>query len=68
MQTVLLEIELTTNNRPLTHTYTDSTELPLTPSQLVFSRNLNYSSLPESPVNIETDIYKHRKKLTNIVY
>ena len=68
LQTILLEIELTTNNRPLTHTYTDSTELPLTPSQLVFSRNLNHSSLPESPVNVEIDIYEHSKKLTNIVY
>ena len=60
LQTVLLEIELLINNRPLTHIYTDSTKLPLTPSQLVFSRNLNNSSLSESPVNVEIDIYEHR--------
>ena len=67
LQTILLEIELIINNRPLTHIYTDSTELPLTPSQLVFSRNLNHSSLSESPVNVEIDIYEHREKLTNII-
>ena len=68
LQTILLEIDLIINNRPDTHIYTESTELPLTPSQLVFSRNLNYSSLPESPVNVEIDIYEHREKLTNIIH
>ena len=67
LQTILLEVELIINNRPLTHIYTDSTELPLTPSQLVFSRNLNHSSLSESPVNLGIDIYEHREKLTNII-
>ena len=67
LQTVLLEIELIMNNRRLTHIYTDSTELPLTPSQLVFSRNLEHSSLSESPVNVEVDIYEHREKSTNII-
>ena len=67
LQTILLEIELIINNRPLTHIYTDLTELPLTPSQLVFSRNLNHSSLSESPVNVERDIYEHREKFTNII-
>ena len=47
LETILLEIELLINNCPLTHIYTDSTELPLTPSQLVFSKNLNHSSLSE---------------------
>ena len=68
LQTILLEIELIINNRPLTYIYTGSTKLPLTPSQLVFSRNLNHSSLSESPVNVEIDIYEHREKLTNITY
>ena len=67
LQTILLEVELIINNRPLTHIYTDSTELPLTPSQLVFSRNLNHSSLSESPVNLGIDIYEQREKLTNII-
>ena len=67
LQTVLLEIELIMNNRRLTHIYTDSTELPLTPSQLVFSRNLEHSSLSESPVNVEVDIYEHKEKSTNII-
>ena len=67
LQIILLEIELIINNRHLTHIYTDSTELPLTPSQLVFSRNLNHASLSESPVNVEVDVYEHREKLTNII-
>ena len=67
LQTILIEIELIINSRPLTHISTDSTELSLTSSQLVFSRNLNHSSLTESPVNVETDIYQHREKLTNII-
>ena len=67
LQTILLEIELIINDRPLTHIYINSTELSLTPSQLVFSRNLNHSSLSESPVNVEIDIYEIREKLTNII-
>ena len=66
-KTILLEIELIISNRPLTHIYTDPTELPLTPSQLVFSRNLNNSSLSESPVNVKIDIYEYREKLTDII-
>ena len=64
---ILLEIELIINDRPLTHIYTDSIELSLTPSRLAFSRNLNHSSLSESPVNVEIDIYEHREKLANII-
>ena len=67
LQTILLEIELIINDRPLTHIYTDSTEPSLTPNRLVFSRDLNHSSLSESPVNVEIDIYEHREKLTNII-
>ena len=55
------------NNGPLTHISTDSAELPLTPGQLDFSRNLNHSSLSESPVNVEIDIYQNSEKLTNIM-
>ena len=32
---------------------------------MIFSRNLNHSSLSGSPVNIETN--DHREKLTNII-
>ena len=32
MQTVLLEIEIIINNRPLTHLYSDITETSLTPN------------------------------------
>ena len=34
MQTVLLEIEMIINNRPLTHLYPDTTETSLTPNHL----------------------------------
>ena len=68
MQTILLEIELKIiNNSPLTHIYTNSNKLPLTRNQLIFSRNLNDSSLSESPVNVEIDIYNHKETLANII-
>ena len=63
----LQTIEFIINNGPLTHIYTDSTELPLTPGQLVFSRNLNRSSLSESAVNVEIYIFEHREKLINVI-
>ena len=62
LQAILLEVELIINNCLLTHIYIDSTDLPLTPSQLVFSRYLNHSSLSESLVNVEIDIEKNRYK------
>ena len=65
-QIILLKIELIINICSLTHISTGSTELPLNSSQLIFSRNLNHSSLSESPVNADIDIYKHREKLTII--
>ena len=60
--TVLLETELIINNCPLAHIYTNSLELRLTLNQLAFSRNLNYTSLSELPVNVEIDAYEHREK------
>ena len=62
LQAILLEVELIINNRLLTHIYIDSTELPFTPSQLVFSRYLNHSSLSESLINVKIDIEKNRYK------
>ena len=59
----LQTIQFIINNRPLTH----STELPLTPGHLLFSRNLNRSSLSESAVKVEIYIFEHREKLINIV-
>ena len=57
LQTILLEIELIINNCP---SYPYLHRLIFTPTQpkyqLVFSRNLNYSSLSESPVKVEKDI------------
>ena len=61
LQTVLLEIESIIKNYPYPYLHR------LRRNQLVFSRNLNHSSLSESPVNKEIDIYEHREKLTNII-
>ena len=59
----LRTVEFIINNGPVTH----STKLPLTPGQLVFSRNLNRSSLSESAVKVEIYIFEHREKLINII-
>ena len=59
LQTTLLETKSINNYRPLTHICTDSTELPLTLSQLVFFRNFKHSSLSELPVNVEINVYGH---------
>ena len=40
MQTVLLEVEMILNNRPLTYVYPDEIENALTPNHLLFDRTL----------------------------
>ena len=63
LQSIFLGIEPIINNSPLTHIYTDSIKVPLTPSKLVFPRNLIHWSLSELPVNVEVDIYDHRENI-----
>ena len=51
MQTVLLEIEMIINIRPLTNFRPDTTETPLTPNHLVFAHTLNHTSSNDQSVN-----------------
>ena len=44
MLTVLSEIEVILNNRPLTYLYVDEVEEPLTPNHLIFGHSLNLSA------------------------
>ena len=66
IQTVLLEIEMIINNKPLTHLYLDATKTPLTPNYLVFSSMLNHSSSNDRSINnqvlVEGEIYSKPKR------
>ena len=54
MMTVLLEIELIVNNRPITYVYPNELQECLTPNHLLFSRRLESRSLTnhESPLTV----------------
>ena len=41
LRTILVEIEATINNRPLTHLYEDEISCPLTQTQLNYGRQIN---------------------------
>ena len=44
LQTVLFEVELIINNAPLTYVYPNTIQIYLTPNQVLFGRQLLYSS------------------------
>ena len=44
LQTVLFEVELTTNNAPVTYVYPNTNKICLTPNHLFFGRQLLYYS------------------------
>ena len=50
LQTVLLEVELIINNKPLTYVYPNAMETCFTPNHLLFGRQLLYSSNTTSTV------------------
>ena len=64
LYTVLLEIEVAINNRPITHLYTEPGMEPLTPNHLLFGRKINtyakgeeipsFSELTTETVKIQT--------------
>ena len=68
MQTVLFEIELLLNNRPLTYVYSTDLESCLTPNHLLFGRRLELSSSQKSPISIESfDLTKHTSNVNKII-
>ena len=51
LQTILSEIELILNNRPLTFLYDELVETSLTPNHLIYGRSLNYVLKEENDEN-----------------
>jgi len=64
LQTILFEVELILNNRPITYYYSDDSEECLTRNHMLFGRKLNLFE-PE-PRDITTNIINSRK-INNIV-
>ena len=69
--TILTEIEMILNNRPLTYIYDDVSSEPLTPNHLVYGRQLTYinnTDITDNNTPPELDIetrYKHVEALIN---
>lgn len=61
LRTLLIEIEATINNRPLTYTYDDEegVSYPLTPSHLIYGRRIN-----SEPSDRQFEIVSTHKSLT----
>ena len=61
MRTILVEVEATLNNRPLTYIYDDEDGIsyPLTPSQLIYGRQIN-----TSPNDRQFEIVSTQQSLT----
>ena len=51
--TILSEIEMIINNRPLTYSYDEITEVPLTPNHLIYGRSLNSIAVNTDNSNTE---------------
>ena len=55
MITLLAEIEMIINNRPLTFMYDELAEEPITPNHLIYSRMLKHTNSSKTPTT-DTDI------------
>ena len=68
MQTVLFEVEMILNNRPLTYVYPDEIENALTPNHVLFGRTLTSTSDRNTPIQFSTqNITAQSKKVNRIV-
>ena len=56
MQTVLFEVEMILNNRPLTYVYPDEIENALTPNHLLFSRILTSITDRNTAIQFSTQL------------
>ena len=56
MQTVLFEVEMILNNRPLTYVYPDEIENALTPNHLLFSRILTSVTDRNTAIQFSTQL------------
>ena len=68
MQTVLLEVEMILNNRPLTYVYPNEIENALTPNHLLFGRTLFSTSDLNTPIQFTPqNITAQSKKVNRII-
>ena len=68
MQTVLFEVEMILNNRPLTYVYPDEIKNALTPNHLLFGRTLTSTSDRNTPIQFSTqNITAQSKKVNRII-
>ena len=66
--TVIFEVEMIVNNRPLTHNSSDDIELCLTPNQLLFGRNLDLQTNHKLDLSYDLiNATEHNKKINNIL-
>ena len=67
IQTVLLEMEVIIDNRPLTHLYSDITETQLTTNLLIFARMLSHSRSNDQFINNQVFVEIKIQKLTHLM-
>ena len=68
IQTVLFEVEMILNNRPLTYVYPDEIKNALTPNHLLFGRTLTSTSDRNTPIQFSTqNITAQSKKINRII-
>ena len=68
LQTVLFEVEMILNNRPLTYVYPDEIENALTPNHLLFGRLLTSTSDQNTPIQYRAqNITTQSKKISRII-
>ena len=65
VRTLLSEIEMVLNNRPLTYLYNNQGDEALTPNNLVFGHKLHFETSLSSGDKIEQDVYIRNSMLTN---
>ena len=67
MSTLLSEIEIITNNRPLTFTYENPGDQPITPNHLLFGRKLKTFTDNQNEQNTNHDCKKRGEYLNTLV-
>ena len=68
MQTVLFEVKMILNNRPLTYVYPDEIQNALTPNHFLFGKTLTSTSDRNTPTQFSTqNINAQSKKVNRII-
>ncbi|XP_065651086.1 uncharacterized protein LOC136079282 [Hydra vulgaris] len=67
LRTLLTEIEMVLNNRPLTYLYNNQGDEALTPNHLVFGHKLKFESIFGTCDEIEQDLHIRNNNLSNVL-